>query len=386
MKSCIIIFLLCATVSFATSCGMFAGKSTAKKEHDGLFLIDDSVKDFYIDRTGKKVLDCPESGCSEFSEGIAVVSTTANNTKKFIDKTGKVLFQGDYLSVEPFSDGLAIVKVKDPSGGTNDKYGAIDKTGKMVVEAKYDDMKSFSDGMALVGRKPSELKIGELGLCPGDCKYGYVDKTGKLVIEPQYEIAQPFSEGYALVKKDAYSGNARFIDKTGKETDWHEKHKFSDALPFSEGFAAIKTSADGWVFIDAKGEKAFELKDGIKFDEVRGFSGGWAAVKLDVESGASDAQILRPWTFINSGGKLRSGLRFNEAGDFSEGLAAVKDGTKWIYIKPDDEDLAKKANYEKAEPFAGGVARVEIGTGAGAKKASIDTTGKVIWEEDKSGS
>ena len=56
---------------------------------------------------------------------------------------------------------------------------------------------------------------------------------------------------------------------------------------------------------------------------------------------------------------------------------------KWVYVKPDETetaDLEKKARYEKAQPFAGGLALVE--TGDGSKKAYIDTTGKIVREAD----
>jgi hypothetical protein len=381
MKNYLIIFVLCVTALLVNSCGMFGGKSTAKKkEHDGLILVELRVgNDFYIDRTGKKVLDCPDFDCGAFSEGIAIAQTPNNKTKKFFDKTGKVLFQGEYESVQPFSDGMAIVEVKDPNGGLEKRYGAIDRTGKLVVEPKYEELKPFSEGLAVAGSKPAPVGNEYIYV-----KYGYVDKTGKVVIPLEFHEAEPFSEGFAIVRKDQYTG-ARFIDKTGKETDWYEKYRFKEALPFSEGYAAIEVYDEGWFFIDTKGEKAFELKNDLKFSEVRGFSEGRAAVKIHPESRASEIQALRPWTFIDTGGNLRKGVSFEEAGDFSEGLAPVKDGSAWIYVKPDETDrdvLEKKTRFEKAESFAGGLAPVEINVDSRTKKAYIDTTGKIAWQED----
>jgi len=67
---------------------------------------------------------------------------------------------------------------------------------------------------------------------------------------------------------------------------------------------------------------------------------------------------------------LGKAFRFEEAGDFSEGFAPVKSTNKRVYVKPDETavaDLEKKTRYEKAEPFAGGLALVE--TGGASKKA-----------------
>ena len=370
--------------ALAISCG---GASSKKKEHDGLFLIDKATGDFYIDRSGKKVFDCPAYNCGEFSEGIAAArSAGSDEPTKFIDKTGKVLFEGKYESVKPFSEGLAVVGVKDPNGGTNKKFGAIDKTGKMVIEAKYDDLEPFSDGLAAVGMRSSQNAGYEFDSCTS-CKYGYLDNTGKVVIPIELYKVKPFSDGFALVLKDDRAGEWRFIDKTGKDTGWYEKHRYAEAMPFSEGFAAIEDAIYGWTFINTKGEKAFELQDGVKFEEVRPFSEGWAAVKLDSESKTENYRAARPWTFINTSGKLREGVTsFEEAGDFSEGFAAVKSAGKWSYIKPDEtdtDDLGKKARFEKAEPYSGGLAAVEImKDDFSKKKAFLDTTGKRVWEEE----
>jgi hypothetical protein len=83
----------------------------------------------YIDKTGKMVIEPKFSLASNFSEGLAVVSTFGGHdpglgvvfgNRGYIDKTGKVIIPAEFEDASSFSEGLAAVK-------TGGKWGYISR-------------------------------------------------------------------------------------------------------------------------------------------------------------------------------------------------------------------------------------------------------------------
>ncbi|MBN1122072.1 MAG: WG repeat-containing protein [Anaerolineae bacterium] len=182
----------------------------------------------YIDPTGEVVITLPEdleitlipSGsdtirvlpAGTFSDGVSKIRDKKNDRVYFIDHTGKIVIEPQVDDVYPFSEGLAVVEV-------DGKSGYIDKTGEMVIEPQFDFAYSFADGLAAV-------QIDGL--------LGYIDKTGEWVVEAQYEDTWSFTEGLAPVKVDGKWG---YIDTTGEmviEPQFDNAYSFSDGLAFAQ--------------------------------------------------------------------------------------------------------------------------------------------------------
>ena len=232
------------------------------------------------------------------------------NVPGYIDKTGAYIIKPE-TEVTPagdFSEGLAVVRI-------GEKYGYVDKTGTVVIEPRFDEANGFSEGLAVRGVKidtgsaPSGLPMkavsgtaistrpgntssnrssikqghfsdGLAPVCMGE-KWGYIDKNGTVVITPAFYWADEFSDGMAVV--------------------------------------TTREGGSGWSYIDTAGTL---VVDPFKYDELRKFSEGLAAVRG--QSGK--------WGYVDKKGTPVIALTFVAAGDFSEGLAAAGRDGKWGYI------------------------------------------------------
>ena len=105
----------------------------------------------FINKTGKKIIDCKYGWANKFTEGLAAVEK--NGKWGFIDKSGKEIIACQYelyfyddIEQHNFSDGLAVIE-------KNKKWGFIDKSGKEMIPCQYDYVfRTFSDGLAVVMR------------------------------------------------------------------------------------------------------------------------------------------------------------------------------------------------------------------------------------------
>jgi len=66
-----------------------------------------------------------------------------------------------------------------------------------------------------------------------------------------------------------------------------------------------------------------------RFDEVKGFFEGFAAVKMHGK-----------WSYINREGKLIAPLQYDEAEQFTEGFARVKKYGRWGFINTDGKEFS----------------------------------------------
>jgi len=100
-------------------------------------------------------------------------------------------------------------------------------------------------------------------------------------------------------------------------SEWNfSKPKFIDAKGFSEGYAAVKID-EKYGYIDKAGKVVIKPQ----FDEAKLFKEGFAAIAIDDKYGLIDKKgnmILEP--------------KFDESGSFTEGLVPVKLDDRWRYI------------------------------------------------------
>ncbi len=138
---------------------------------------------YFIDRTGRKVLETNYATYSGFKEGLASMEDVG-----FIDKTGRLVIE-DKWSPERlgFSEGLAPTE-----------YGYIDHSGRIVIQNDWDECMEFHEGLAMVNK---------------DGKSGFIDHSGGMVSPCMWDYADDFSEGLAVV---SLAGKEYFINKQGK--------------------------------------------------------------------------------------------------------------------------------------------------------------------------
>ncbi|HEV2861439.1 MAG TPA: WG repeat-containing protein [Pyrinomonadaceae bacterium] len=119
------------------------------------------------------------------------------------------------------------------------------------------------------------------------------------------------------------------------------------------------------LYIDKTGKVVI---DASRYEKVRSFSGGLAAV---YRSG-------RGWGFINQTGTVVIEPRFQNVLDFSEGVAGVQVADKWGFMDEEGRVVIQPA-YESVNPFSEGVAVVVKDASATASRPS--STGKAAQGE-----
>lgn len=273
----------------------------------------------YIDLDGNLVVPCEYSDTYCFSDGLAYVEKSENESY-YIDKSGKIVITlgNSHSNAGGFSEGVAVLYT---SAGAM----IIDEDGELVANMKgYDCYGEFSEGLLRAYDQT-------------DRSYGYIDKTGKVVISAKYGGAMPFSEGVAAVKTYSYSimnGNkvySQYIDKNGNQVIGTFNNEECDS--FSEGIARVISN---------------------------------------------DYTVENKYRYIDKSGKTISKRRYSWGAAFSDGLAAAHREDEMgnqvgVYIdKSGDEVLTFEGYY--CESFRDGLAPIQKGD----KYACIDKSGKMI--------
>ena len=208
---------------------------------------------FYIDETGKKVVD-PERETYDacpFNQGMAIVLYDQYNPETdeyygrygFIDQTGKTViapqftnfyirgYNADYILFDEM--GRATVE-KDG------KWGAIDKTGKTVIDFVYDRLMMSTEG---------RVAFEQNG------KWGFLDSvTLQPVIAAQYDQVTAFSGGYAVVCKGS---SAKLIDRWGNAVKGADKLAPSAYFQEQADGSFSVTMPDDIVTIEENGKYGF---------------------------------------------------------------------------------------------------------------------------------
>ncbi len=244
----------------------------------------------------------------------------------------------------------------------------LDENGKRLADLTGMEPGEFSEGFAKFGIE-KKIKAGGIPMPSfGEKQVGFIDINGNKVIPAKFSQCGKFSEGLAWFVDE--SGNAGYIDKTGKEIfkvgDSYRAGDFSDGLAFF--LTLVPNKAEGaWQskipdkcgFLDKTGKKVIEAK----YDFTKGFSNGLAAVKLN-----------QKWFFIDKNGN-QVGDIYDKVQSFSESLGAVRVNSKWGYINPAGK-LVIPFTFDDAQNFSEGLAAVKVGNLTGF----IDKTGKMVIE------
>jgi uncharacterized protein (TIGR02145 family) len=193
-----------------------------------------------------------------------------------------------------------------PIKGANGEYQYIDlaQKGRIVINPQFGEAHVFKDGLALVKASGK------------DGKWGYIDKKGKFEIAPVYNKAQDFGDGVAWVQMEEQP--PMLIDKKGKII--LQIDSLISATPFKDGVAPLEVYSRGLeagIFIDRSGSSAVTVTEG---EEISVFSDGFYAFK--------NAAIDK-WGYKNKNGETVVNQQFEKALPFADGMAVVKVGNKW---------------------------------------------------------
>lgn len=176
-----------------------------------------------------------------YCNGLYIVEKERTHLSGYIDSKGEIIIDCIYDSVSLFNSGIATVE-KDKESFF------IDLNGNIIIHGKWEDISSFSENMAPVFNGK---------------KWGFINTKGELVIDFQYDEVTSFSDGLSRVLIGTgypYDEDSHFyfIDKTGKVVIDCHKNGWIDVDLFSAGFAAVQRKDQRWIFIDKKGQQAFD--------------------------------------------------------------------------------------------------------------------------------
>jgi hypothetical protein len=306
-----------------------------------------------------------------------------NGKGYFIDNTGKILLETEYLVCSTFHDGKALISI-------NNKFGFIDITGSLVIDPIFEMVCEFSEGFWKV---------------KSDGKWGFIDSDGNFVIQPQYHDVGIFSNGIVGVQSERL-GNIMYIDKncntviedSGLMTihdfsegllccadvktklygykntsgDWHIKPQFSSAQNFFEGLAGVhkqETKNVNTAFIDKNNNEILPPK----YETVLArFSEGLAVVTKKIKNNYKSG-------CINKEGDLVITFQFDIIDEFHDGMARIKTrlvDKKSGFINNSGEIQIKPQYSMVLSPFRDGLALVF----KNKKKYYVNKNGEIIWE------
>jgi len=360
----------------------------------------DNYKNGFIDETGKLIIPIQYDSISGFESGLTIAYKAGK--KGAIDKKGKTVIPFQYDSISRIYDGdtasnyLAVIK--------NGKAGVIDTKGKTVVPLKYstaDAARFTPEGLMIYGTMRKTIvnwsEASDDGSTIVDAKgnrhtadWGAIDlRTGKTIVPAGYDRIRYMRNGLLDVCKSKQCGlvnlTGKFvlpmkyryisdfpIETGGKGVNFYIAYtnsqlgifnpaapnsvKLFDYINLSSIFSFVEDYQEGLVRVIDKNKKMglISMKGGEivkagKYDEIRGFTEGFAAVKLSGKYGLIDRtgkEIVKP--------------QYSEVGYFHEGLVSVKKNGKFGYIDGTGKEVISPQFDQLNGGFSEGLAPVRI--------------------------
>lgn len=299
---------------------LFISINTFGQEDNKLYPFPQNGKWGYINSAGKIIVPPKYESASDFSEGLAKISTYDDKRELlygFINMQGREIIPPKFLSVSDFHGGVAQVNIRG-------KFAYLLPSGTIASSAVYDAIFPIVESV-------SRFKRDDL--------FGYASAQGKEIIPAAFLDAYDFQNGLALVKtlvgRNALYG---YIDKKGIFTI---APQYKNARSFSENLAAV-SDGRSWFVIDKLGT-VITTKS---YDYIGDFKNGLARVKRG-----------NLWGYINKNGELIIPTVYKNADDFYHGLAIVSQNNLFGYINTQGELIAPFV-FTRAARFDGTFARV----------------------------
>lgn len=179
------------------------------------------------------------------------------------------------------------------------RYGAILIDGNEILPMEYSYV-AYKDGF---------LAVYKDGAC------GIVSKDGNVLFPLSTDRSVDYvGQGFFLARNQPFLFNAK------RSQISYMKRNYNKIYRFHEGLAIVSSSDvfEKWGFIDEKGDEIISPK----YDEVRNFCEGFAAICLDGK-----------WGFVDRNGQEIVAPEYMEVKDFDRGLSVVRNwNRKWGII------------------------------------------------------
>ncbi len=323
---------------------------------DGLGLVEQNFKQFYLDREGKIKLT-PPSTLTEvypFRDGLALVRK--NETFGFIDPTGRLVLplqffpdENFWMSYDPtpmyFQYGFSIVQNPniDPETGRN-LSSLIDKKGKIVLNSPH-YLTSFvrlKDKVLLVSENSCEAYPGDgNAFQKTECSSSEKDKKSE---EGTFKSDR---NRVGLEVEETGSGDVLLKDNGGI------------VFPLKKSTEPILfTLPNHNLFINFKGEAFYN----DTYDQIGELQENRIAVTLNEKNG-----------FIDSEFKVVIPLQFEEVTSFSGGIAGYRKGELWGLIDKNGKILVE-AKFDNLNPPSEGMTAVQ----KKEKWGLLNASGKIV--------
>jgi len=293
-------------------------------------------------------------------DGLMLVEMPETRERRILNLKGEKIVSsrdvGEFIT--HVSQGRIIYQDMD----THD-YGLLDLKGKVLTEPIYDEMNPAFDelGMIRIGKKRANELL--------KYDYGYLDRNGKEVIPMSPETAEYVGALPFGIAQDPKTMRKGIKDRRG---NWLIKPEYNDAR-FPDRFGGVWLRSDkdySWHYVQVATGKDFGTvtpKGAIpyEFDEQ-----GYALASIQDSA-------LRV-AFDN--GKMSAPIPdAGQAGLFSEGLAPLRSKStgKFGFIDSTGR-MVIPFQFDGADGFKQGVARVFLNTNGAMKGGYIDRKGKVL--------
>lgn len=235
--------------------------------NDGLAIVEVDGKFGFINSENDIVIEPKYYRVNEFHNGIALVQDNMLTSAYFINTSGKTILNNREFGVSEYNEGLINCKSL-----IEKKWGFVDMDNNFIIPPIYDYTSSFHEGLAaviptLIGKKANKKQLfgfvnrnnevlippnfnianghfSEGLCCIWDNGNGYMDTKGEVVIPCEYLVGENFSDGLASVqlKKNNKHG---FINRDGNMVI---KPKFEHVERFENGIAKVTIGKDHAVY------------------------------------------------------------------------------------------------------------------------------------------
>ena len=241
-------------------------------------------------------------------------------------------------------------------------YAFINRAGAPAFGKRYFACFAFREGIGAVWDY--------------DEGWGYIDHSSRRITDAKFSWGKNpiVSEGLAAVRELGGAGKWGFLSVNGAMSIGF---RYDDVRPFSEGRAAVRIGGK-WGYIDRKGtaviapsfDEAGRFASGLAPADSGGrwglidFAGRWAVKPefdnlREVHEGLSAALRGNKWGAVDGHGVAVIPFRYESIGSFSEGLACAELGGRWGFVASDGK-VAIPFQFGSGSDFHEGVARVQV--------------------------
>lgn len=233
---------------------------------------DNKYQLFSISSPRKPIIDTEFQAVSNFTNGVALASTSKTEPIKLIDTDGKVIATlPQEVAVAALDNDNDLMLYANSEG----KSGYIDFKGNIAVPAKFYNAWDFNCGLGIV-----QIEVDSPAYVinkKGDCVYEF-DKNTRLITYHYSENILPIEKNGAIV----------LLDKNGKTiAEVPQKHAVSDVADFKGGLCVVRDEKYNYSVIDKNGETVIRAG---KYNWIHNMGNGILIAKKDTKWGVIDKE------------------------------------------------------------------------------------------------